>query len=72
MKDQPNTTQRDWKNSYRAINVNGFEWGGWLDDEGLHFFVKGNYRDGFTELKCRDSECFDGSLQMMAEMGVTR
>ena len=70
-KDEP-TFETGWKNRYRELPPCGWEWGGWLADEGLHFFQKGNYIKGFSVVKCRDSECFDGSLELMCERGLTR
>lgn len=78
MKDKPDTSVRGWKDKYRALAYGGFEWGGWLADEGLHFFVKGNYSTGFTTVKCRDSELFDGgadgrtSFHVLVDTGTTR
>lgn len=72
--DKPNFIQ-GWKNKYRAIKIDNYIWGGWLADEGLHLFQKEIRVNGLPKycvIKCFDSECFDGSLELMIKEGVTR
>lgn len=66
--------------------MRGYRWGGWLEDEGLHFFVKEypekQTRTGpdtwrieprkWSEIKCRESEIADGSLAILIRLGQTR
>lgn len=76
---KPNTKERGWKNKYRAIKYKGYEWGGWDADAGLHFFQKGNYRGGFTVVRCKEEELWDkseisgnSSFQLLVDYGHTR
>lgn len=70
---------KETKQYYRNKAYNGYEWGGWLGDEKLHFFQRGNYSDGFTVVKCKEEELTDkstvsgkSSFQLMCDTGHTR
>lgn len=80
-KDRPDTRKQGWKDIYRQKAYNGYVWGGWLEDEGLHMFQKEYRVDGlprYTVVKCRDSELFDtndngkSSFQLLVDYGMTR
>lgn len=49
----------------------GYTWGGYLG-KGQHFFVKGNYRDGFFECIVNESDIEDGSYLFMLENNLSR
>ena len=68
-----NTRPLHNKDYYRQLpTINGYKWGGYLCDEGLHFFVSGNYRDGFKECRVLESEIHDKSHLYMMKRGFTR
>ena len=49
-----------------------FRWGGWLEDEELHSFVRQNENGTYSEVRCRESEIEDGSLALLIRLGKTR
>lgn len=60
------------KSYYKSLSHNGFEWSGFIQNENLHLFVKKLSDGKFLEMKCSDSDCFDGSYRALIEDGLTR
>ena len=76
---QRENIMKNSKNYYRQFAYKGFKWGGWLADEQLHFFVAGDYQQGFKEVRCLESELTDkskidgkSSFQKLVDWGMTR
>lgn len=53
-----------------AMSPEGWSYGGF--DEGFYLFQKGNYQDGFKEMKCLEEDLTQENLQRMVQLGVTR
>ena len=66
------TMQHD-KSHYRNLPTkNGFQWGGYMPEMDLHFFVSGDYQTGFKELRCTETDIADGNYLYMMEHNLTR
>lgn len=63
---------------YQSLSLPaGFSWGFYDNVKNLHSFVAKTPlgiwpTTGFTEVRCRESEITDGSLELMIKMEVTR
>lgn len=63
------------KQKYRAMNFNGYEWGG-LNEDGTHFFVKETrlkeppYRL-YAEMRCTEDMLTNGDAEFMSLHGMT-
>lgn len=53
----------------------GFTWCGWCPEEakgkGRHFFISGNYREGFKEILATDEDIENGNLDFFIEHGYS-
>lgn len=60
------------KQYYRDLNLpNGYKWGGESDLPYTHFFVRGDYKHGFSEIECSETCIANGDIQFLAENHMT-
>lgn len=50
----------------------GFTWGFYDSAKKLHSFIAQIQGGKYAEVKCRESEISDGSLELLIKMGMTR
>lgn len=52
-----------------AMTANGYKW--IYDEDGAHFFSKGDYSIGFSLMRCLPSDMTNGNFQFMSLHGLT-
>lgn len=60
----------DHKAICRQMAPAGWSYGGF--DDGYYLFQTGDYRVGFTEMKCLEEDLTPENLALMVKIGVTR